>query len=100
MRVVISWCQCEQAKAHRVGIGITRLLFRRSPARYVFMHQWDSVVYGLDYPGFESQQKAPKGPNRLWGPLSLLYRGYRGSYLGVKRPRREVGHSFSSSVEV
>jgi len=81
-------------------MGITRLLFGRSRARYVSMHQWDSVVYGLDYPGFESQQKAPKGSNRPWGPLSLLYSEYRSSYLGVKRPRREVGHSFSSSVEV
>jgi len=57
-------------------------------------------VYGLDYPGFESQQKAPKGSNRPWGPLSLLYSGHRGSCLEVKRPRREVGHSFSYSVEI
>jgi hypothetical protein len=39
-------------------------------------------------------------PDRLWGPPSLLYNGYRGSFPGVKRPRREADHSPPTSAEV
>jgi hypothetical protein len=42
----------------------------------------------------------PQSPDRLWGPPSLLYNGYRGSSLGVKRPGREADHSLPSSAEV
>jgi hypothetical protein len=39
-------------------------------------------------------------PDRPWGPLSLLYSGYRVSFPGVKRPRRGVNHPPPSSAEV
>jgi hypothetical protein len=32
----------------------------------------------------------PKCPDRPWGPRRLLFNGYRGSFLGVKGPGREV----------
>ena len=32
----------------------------------------------------------PKCPDRLWGPHSLLFRGYGGSFQEEKRPGREV----------
>jgi len=38
-------------------------------------------------------------PDRLWGPPSLLYNGYRVSFLGVKRPGRGVDHLPPSSAE-
>jgi len=41
-----------------------------------------------------------KRPERVWGPHSLLFSGFRGSCLGVKRPSREVNHSLTSSAEV
>jgi hypothetical protein len=31
-------------------------------------------------------------PDRPWGPPSLLYNGYRVSFLGAKRPGRGVNH--------
>jgi hypothetical protein len=42
----------------------------------------------------------PQDPDRLWGPLRLLYNGYRGSFLGGKATGREVDHSSSSDTEV
>jgi hypothetical protein len=39
-------------------------------------------------------------PDRLWGPPSLLYNGYRLSFPGVKRPGRGVNHPPPSSAEV
>ena len=51
--------------------------------------------YGLDGPGIESRWGAifsAPGPDRPWGPPSLLYNGYRVSFLGVKRPGRGVDH--------
>jgi hypothetical protein len=39
-------------------------------------------------------------PHRLWEPLSLLYNGYRLSFLGVKRPGRGADHQLPSSTEV
>jgi hypothetical protein len=38
--------------------------------------------------------------DRLWGPPNLPYNGYRGSFLGVKRPEREADHSPPTSAEV
>ena len=37
----------------------------------------------------------PKCPDRLWGPPSLLFGGYRGSFQEEKRPGREVQDSTS-----
>jgi hypothetical protein len=43
----------------------------------------------------------PLCPDQLWGPPSLLYNGYRGSFPGGKaRPRRAADHSPPSSAEV
>jgi len=42
----------------------------------------------------------PKYPNRLWGPPSLIFCGYRGCIPGVKRPEREIDRSSPSSAEV
>jgi hypothetical protein len=39
-------------------------------------------------------------PDRSWGSSSLLYNGYRGSFLGVKRPERGVNPLPPSSAEV
>ena len=42
----------------------------------------------------------PKRSDRLWGQLSLLFIGYRCSFWGAKKPRREVNHTRLSSAEV
>jgi hypothetical protein len=39
-------------------------------------------------------------PDRLWGPHSLLFNGYRSSLPGVKRPGPEVNHSSPSTAEI
>jgi hypothetical protein len=39
-------------------------------------------------------------PDQPWGPPSLLYKGYRLSFLGVKRLGRGVKHPPQSSTEV
>ena len=61
------------------------------------------VGYGIGDPDFDSRQHQDillffKSPDPLWSPLSLLYYGYRGSFLGVKRPERHVGHSPTSDA--
>ena len=42
----------------------------------------------------------PKRPTRRWSPPILLFNAYRSSFLGVKRPGREVDRSPASSFEV
>jgi hypothetical protein len=63
--------------------------------------------YGLDYR--EVGVLVPVGSRiftslyrleRLWGPPSLLFNGYWGSFPGVKRPRREPDHSPPASAEI
>ena len=39
-------------------------------------------------------------PDRSWGLPSLLYKGYRVSFPGLKRPGRGVEHTSSSSSDV
>ena len=53
-----------------------------------------ATSYGLESPGIESWwgEIFRTRPDRLWGPPSLLYNGYRLSFLGVKRPERSVDH--------
>jgi hypothetical protein len=51
---------------------------------------------------FRQEQKInsfPKRPGWPWGPASLLFSEYRGYFLGVKRPGREVKHSPPSNSE-
>lgn len=43
---------------------------------------------------------SPKGPDRLWGPPSHLFNGYRVSFPRVKRPVRKVAHTHPSNSEV
>jgi hypothetical protein len=43
----------------------------------------------------------PLCPDRLWGPPSLVYNGYRGRFPGGKaRPGRDADHSPPSTAEV
>ena len=62
-------------------------------------------VVGVDGPGIEYRPPEQfffllcKFPDRLWGPLSLLFNGHRCS-LDVKRPGREVDHSRPCGSEV
>jgi hypothetical protein len=41
----------------------------------------------------------PQSPNRLWGPSSPLYSGYRALSPEVKRSGRDADHSSASSAE-
>jgi hypothetical protein len=43
---------------------------------------------------------SPQRPDRLWGPPSLLYSGYRDCLSGLKRQGREAHHSSPSSTKV
>jgi hypothetical protein len=58
--------------------------------------------YGLDDQGDRgSIPGRGLSPDRLWGPPSLLYNGYWGSFPGGKaRPGRDADHSPPSSAEV
>jgi hypothetical protein len=58
----------------------------------VFQPKW--CVYFL--PHFSSS----KCPCWLWGPCSLLFNVYQGSFPGVKWPGREVNHSPASSAKI
>jgi hypothetical protein len=70
---------------------------------YVCMYVYAHAVY-VDYmwtddAGFESRQGKeiflfPKRSDRLRGPPSLLFTGYRCPFLGIKQSRREDYHSF------
>jgi hypothetical protein len=55
------------------------------------------IAYGLEdqssFPNMAASLSSPQRPDGLWGPPSLLSNGYRGSFLGVKRPGRETNHS-------
>ena len=74
---------------------------------YHINNGWNSSVgiatsYRLDIPG----SNAGGGdifhtrPDRLWGPPSLLYKGYRVSFPEVKRTGRGVDYATPSSAEV
>jgi hypothetical protein len=58
------------------------------------------IGYGLDDRGIGVRVPVgpriftpPYRPDRLWGPPSLLYNGYRALFPGVKRQEREADHS-------
>ena len=86
---------------------------RRRPAPLVdFQNYSDFIVgrvaqsvqrlsYGLDGPGFESRWgEIFSRPDLPWGPLSLLYNGYRVFPGGKERPGRAADHSPISSAVV
>jgi hypothetical protein len=52
--------------------------------------------------GFKRHFCPLKSPDQLWGPRSLLYKGYRLSFRGGegKRPGRRVNHPPASNTEV
>ena len=57
--------------------------------------------YGLDGPGIEFRWgEIFRRPDRLWGPPSLLYNGYRVFPGGKVRPGRAAHHSPPYSAEV
>jgi hypothetical protein len=62
------------------------------------------VGYGLEYrcsiPDRAGFFLFATSLNRLWGPPSLLYNGFRVYFLGIKRPGREADYSPLSSAEV
>ena len=55
--------------------------------------------YGLDGPGIGSRWGRDFS-TRPWGPPSLLYNGYRVSFLEVKRPGRRVAQPSSFNTKV
>jgi hypothetical protein len=60
--------------------------------------RWNDIDRGKPKNSKESQSQYF---SRLWGPPSLLYNGYRGSYpRGKARPGRDADHSPPSSAEV
>ena len=58
--------------------------------------------YRLDGTGIESRwgEIFRTCPDRLWGPHSFLYSGYRVSFPGVKRSGRGFDHPYSYSMQV
>jgi hypothetical protein len=58
------------------------------------------MVRGLNTDRRNRILSSPKGPDRLCGPPSLLFKAYRCSVAGIKRPEREVGHLPPLSDEV
>jgi len=57
--------------------------------------------YGLDGPGSNPGGDEIYGrPNRLWGPHSLLYNGYRVFPGRIVRPGRAADHSPPSNAAV
>ena len=60
------------------------------------------TLYRLEGPGIDSRwgEIFRIRPHRPCGPHSILYKGYRISFPGVKRPKRGVNHPLSSSDEV
>ena len=61
-----------------------------------------ATAYGLDGPGIESRcgEIFRTCPDRPWGPLNLLYNGYRVFPGGKERPGRDADSSPPSSAEV
>ena len=61
-----------------------------------------ATAYGLDGPGIESRwgEIFRTSPDRLWGPPSLLYNGYRVFPGGKVLPGRDADPSAPSSAEV
>jgi hypothetical protein len=58
-----------------------------------------TTCYRLEVLGIESLW-GRDFPDQPWGPPSLLYNGYRVSFLGVKWPGRGIDHPPPSRAEV
>ena len=95
----------------RTSLKFTQLHFNALTSKiylhYIYWVGRDSSVrlatrYGLEGPGIESRWRRdfPQPSRPPWGPLSLLYNGYRVSLPGVKRPGRCVDHPPPPSAEV
>ena len=57
-------------------------------------------MWGSNPGSDEKFSSSPKHPNPLWGPLSLIFTGYVGSYTWVKLAGCQVGNSPASGAEV
>jgi hypothetical protein len=66
-----------------------------------FLSLWAGIAYSVERlaTGWTASGSNPGGseifrtrPDLPWGPRSLLYNGYRVSFVGVKRPGRGVNH--------
>ena len=55
------------------------------PKTFLFQNSFNIIFAKLLQQWLDS---SPKRPDRLWGPPSLLFNGYRGSFPVVKRPWR------------
>ena len=55
---------------------------------------------GIRIPVGETFFSSPKRTDRLWGPPTVVFNGYQGSFPDVKRPECDVDHSPPSSVDV
>jgi hypothetical protein len=61
----------------------------------------EDLGFGVRVSVGENIFSSPRRPDRLWGPPSLLYNGYRGALsLRVKRPGNEADHSPPPSAEI
>jgi hypothetical protein len=65
-------------------------------------YRLDDRSIGVRFPAGAKNFSSSLCPDRLWGPPSLLYNGYRGVLSpGVRaRPGRDADHSPPSSAEV
>jgi hypothetical protein len=74
----------------------------KSPSRHSQYMDWSSawMVQGSNPGGEKRFLSSPKRPDRLWGPPSLIFSRYRGSFPGVKQPGSLFNHSLPFSVEV
>jgi hypothetical protein len=58
------------------------------------------IVWGLNSGRSKRFYLTQNHPDHDWGPPSLLFNEYQGSFLGVKVLGREVDHSPPSSIKV
>ena len=58
------------------------------------------MVWSLDLGRNKRFFSSPHHPDRHLGPPCLLFNGYQGSFLHVKRPGREVNHLPPFSAEI